>query len=105
MDEFVDPALYSPRVLELFETTPRAGEPAGANRCGAAASKPRASEVRLHLRVGNGRIEAAGFHVLACPHTIAAAALVCADIEGRRIDELAGYAAGFLDAALPLPAD
>lgn len=101
----VDTAAYGPRVIERFETPLHAGRPAGAEHCGEAVSKPRASRVRLHLVVRHDRVVAAGFEALGCPFTIAAADLVCADLKGRPLANLAGYDAGFLDAALPLPPD
>jgi NifU-like protein involved in Fe-S cluster formation len=72
---------------------------------GQAASKTRGTRIVLHLRVANGRIEAAGFETLGCPHAIAASALVAEDLEGRAVGELADYSAAFLDKALPLPAE
>lgn len=105
MDEWADSADYGASVLERFEQPRRAGIPEGAEFVGVAISKPRSSRVRLHLRIENGVIQSAGFEVLGCPHTISAADLVCEDLEGRKEAELAEYQAGFLDAALPLPAD
>lgn len=104
MEYLADTATYGRRVMELFDAPVHAGLPDGANRVGEAASRPRASSVRLHLRVVGGTVEAAGFEALGCPHTIAAAELACEDLEGRKCDELAGYDASFLEAALPLPA-
>ena len=105
MDEAADSGSYGTRVLERFEQPRRAGVPQGANRLGSAVSKPRSSRVRLYFRADNGVIQAAGFEVLGCPHALAAADLVCEDLEGRQEAELAGYEAAFLGEALPLPAD
>ena len=105
MDEAADAGSYGTRVLERFDQPLRAGVPRGANRVGSATSKPRSSRVRLHLRAEEGLIQAAGFEVLGCPHTLAAADLVCEDLEGRNEAELADYQASFLEDALPLPAD
>lgn len=101
----VDTTAYGARVIERFEAPLHAGRPAGADRCGEAVSKPRASRVRLHLEVRDDRVAAAGFEALGCPFTIAAADLVCADLVGRALTELAVYDASFLDTALPLPPD
>lgn len=105
MNEWVDSSRYGARVLERFEEPRRAGVPAGANLVGEAKSKPRNSRARLHLRSEDGVIQAAGFEVLGCPHTLAAADLVCEDLEGRKQADLAEYQASFLQDALPLPAD
>lgn len=105
MDDLVDPASYSERVVECFESPRHAGPPASADWVGEASSIPRGSRVRLHLRIADGVVEAAGFEALGCPHTVAAAELACADLEGRRRDEVAAYDAAFLEAALPLPAE
>lgn len=105
MEYLVDSERYGERLVELFEAPAHAGRPDGANREGHAASRPRNSRVVLYLRVVDGSVEAAGFEVLGCPHTIAGAELVCADLRDRRLDELAAYDAGFLDDALPLPAE
>ena len=105
MDELADMAAYGQRVVKHFEKPRHAGIPEGANRVGFAASKPRSSRVRLHLKVDGGVVRAAGFEVLGCPHTLAAADLVCADLVGRDEEELVNYEARFLDEALPLPAD
>jgi NifU-like protein involved in Fe-S cluster formation len=105
MNGFVDTAVYGPRVLERFEAPVHAGVPERANRVGNAVSKPRASRVSVHLRIAGQAVEAAGFVALGCPHTIAAADLVCADLAGRTLRELRDYNAQFLDAALPLPAE
>lgn len=96
---------YGDAVLERFARPRRAGVPASADRVGEAESRARSSRVRLHLALREGRVEQAGFEVLGCPHAIAAADLVCEDIEGRELAELARYDAGFLDTVLPLPAE
>lgn len=100
-----DTTMYGPAVIERFEAPQHAGVPEGANRTGRAVSRPRASRVALHLRTAGDRVEEAGFTALGCPFTLAAADLVCADLKGRRVRELAEYDARFLDAALALPAD
>lgn len=105
MDELVDSAVYGQKVLERFERPRRAGAPPTANCFGEAVSKPRSSRVRLHLRVEDEVVRAAGFEALGCPHTLAAADLVCEDLEGRTMAELADYHAAFLDDALPLAAE
>lgn len=105
MEQLIDHSRYGTRVVELFDAPAHAGAPAGTNRKGQAESRPRHARVVLHLRVAGDQVEAAGFEALGCPHTIAAAELVCADLRGRPVTALAHYDARFLDAALPLPAD
>lgn len=103
MEALVDTAAYSERVIERFEAPRHAGRPAGADLVGEAHSAARASRVRLSFRITDHVIDAAGFEVLGCPHTIAAADLVCGDLTGRPLADLAGYDAGFLVDRLPLP--
>lgn len=103
MGILADSSVYGRRVVEIFDRPRHAGRPDGASVLGEAESRSRAGRVRLHLGVQNGVVKAAGFEALGCPHTIAAAELVCEDLEGRRLDTLADYDARFLDAALPLP--
>lgn len=105
MDDLLDTRGYSTRVMELFDDPGHAGRPEGANAVGEAESKPRASRIRVYLRVADGLVEAAGFEARGCPHTIAAASLVCADLEGRSSEMLVDYDARFVEAALPLPAE
>ncbi|HEX7047578.1 MAG TPA: iron-sulfur cluster assembly scaffold protein [Gammaproteobacteria bacterium] len=105
MEYLADTAAYGRRVMELFDSPAHAGPPDGVNLVGEAESRTRLSRIRLHLRVSDDVVEAAGFEALGCPHTIAAAELACEDLEGRKRDELAGYDARFLEAALPLPAE
>lgn len=105
MERFVDSAVYSDAVVARFDAPPNAAAPVGANRLGTAESAARGAKVRLHLRITEDRVEAAGFEALGCPHTIAAASRVAEDLPGRRLDELAAYTAGWLDRELPLPAE
>ncbi|HEX7030082.1 MAG TPA: iron-sulfur cluster assembly scaffold protein [Gammaproteobacteria bacterium] len=105
MEHLADTAAYGRRVMELFDAPGHAGPPDGANAVGEAVSKARGSRIRLHLRIADGAVAAAGFEAKGCPHAIAAAELACQDLEGRRFEALAKYDARFLETALPLPAD
>lgn len=100
---FEAPPAYSAFVVERFESPRHTGVPAGATRSGKAASRPRASEVAFHLRDAAGRVAAAGFTALGCPHLIAGADLVCERLPGLTLAQLAVFDGSFLDAALPLP--
>lgn len=104
MEQLVDPSAYGATVVARFEAPRHAGIPAGASRHGEAVSAARGARVCVHLVLAGNDVAAAGFVARGCPHTIAAADLVCADLAGRRIDALDRYDAGFLEAALPLPA-
>lgn len=96
---------YSQRVVEHFEAPTHAGRIAEPQATGSAISKTRSSSVRLYLRIVGDAILAARFEALGCPHTLAAADMVCADIEGHTLAALADYDAGFLARTLALPAE
>lgn len=105
MEQFADLGVYSERVLGLFDNPPHAGAPAGSNLIGEAHSRSRHARVRLRLRLNAGKVEVAGFEALGCPHLIAGSELVAQDLQGRIAADLVAYHAGFLDDALPLPAE
>lgn len=105
MEHFADLDVYSERVLGLFDAPAHAGRLTVASLVGEADSKSRHARVRLHLKVTAGKVEAVGFEALGCPHLISGSELVAQDLEGRRTADLGAYDAGFLDDALPLPAE
>jgi hypothetical protein len=75
---------YSARVAVLFRAAPGAGRPAGPGWVSGEAREPlSATHVRWHLRCLDGRVMEACYEVRGCPHTVAAAALVAADLIGR----------------------
>ena len=77
---------YSPRVLELFAELPGAGSlPAGSGEivAGEAVALDRGAWVRFEARLENGRIADCCFRAWGCPHTLAAAALVAAELRAR----------------------
>ena len=96
---------YSQQVVAHFDAPTHAGRIAGSAATGHADSRARGSSVRLYLRVVDDVVQAARFEALGCPHTLAAADLVCADIEGRKRTALAAYTAAFLVEVLALPAE
>ncbi|MBW3566475.1 MAG: iron-sulfur cluster assembly scaffold protein [Proteobacteria bacterium] len=96
---------YSLRVVAHFDAPTHAGRIAEPQATGSAGSPSRGSSVRLYLRVDDNKVQAARFEALGCPHTLAAADVVCADIEGRALADLADYDAGFLVEVLALPAE
>ena len=68
----------------LFRATPHAGRGAGPGWVHGEASEPlSATRVRWHLRADRGCIAEARYEVRGCPHTIAAAALAAAALEGQ----------------------
>jgi NifU-like protein involved in Fe-S cluster formation len=91
---------YSPRVAELFATTPGAGRPA--DREGWVAAEAHdpltGTHVRWYLKDGEGRLVGVRYEVRGCPHTIAATAAVAEALSGQpsnavRIDVAAVAAA------------
>ena len=90
-------ARYSARVLELFSELPGAGAlPAGAGEmlAGEAMALDRGAWVRFEARIDDGRIQDCRFRAWGCPHTLAAAAFVVAELRARP-----EAAAGAMDAA------
>ena len=80
------PDPYSELVTRLFRATPGAGRASGSEWVSGAAAEPLSgSVIRWHLRAAAGRIEEARYEVRGCPHTIAAAALIAAELTGRPI--------------------
>jgi NifU-like protein involved in Fe-S cluster formation len=80
------PDPYSELVTRLFRETPGAGRPSGPKWVGGEATEPLSgSMVRWHLRAAASRIEEARYEVRGCPHTIAATALIAAELAGRPI--------------------
>ncbi len=74
---------YSPRVLELFAELPGAGSlPAGNGEivAGEAVALDRGAWVRFEARLEGGRIADCRFRAWGCPYTLAAAALVTAEL-------------------------
>jgi hypothetical protein len=84
-----EPGLYSDTVARLFREAPGAGRPEGPGWASGEAREPlSATHVRWHLKAAAGRITAVRYEVRGCPHTIAAAALVAAQLAGRPVTEL-----------------
>ena len=83
------PDPYSQLVTRLCRETPGAGRPYGPEWVSGAAVEPLSGlEIRWHLRANPSRIEEARYEVRGCPHSIAAAALIAAELAGKPIDGL-----------------
>jgi NifU-like protein involved in Fe-S cluster formation len=77
-------APYDALVAELFHEAAHAGAPVGCGWGRGEAREPlTATHVRWHVRVVDGRIEAARYEVRGCPHTLAVAALLARELPGR----------------------
>ena len=81
-----DGTRYSARVLELFSELPGVGAlPAGAGEmlAGEAIALDRGAWVRFEARLDGGQIRDCRFRAWGCPHTLAAAALVVAELRAH----------------------
>jgi len=77
---------YSELTLRYFETAAGAGVLEGSDISrGAAGSRASGTWVQFDVRAGAGRIQAASFLALGCPHTIAVAAWVAEQAMGRAL--------------------
>ena len=61
--------------------------------------------VRFELQVIGDTIQAVGYHVYGCPHTVAAASLVAERFTGRRIEFCGGFAVQELADELEVPVE
>lgn len=89
-DPAADP--YGPEVARLFATLPGAGPPAVSERAewrrGTACEPLSGTQVRVHLRVADGRVAALRYEVRGCPYTVAACALLAMELPGRTLVDL-----------------
>ncbi len=93
---------YSPFVRRLFANPVHAGELDTAlvvNR------EEQGVRLRLEARLDDDRIEALRFRARGCPHVIAAAESLCADLEGRPAADLLEFSAHDLMERLPVPVE
>lgn len=78
-----DATRYSPRVLELFAQLPGKdplSDGAGTVISGEAIALDRGAWVRFEARIEGGRVVDCMFRAWGCPHTLAAAAWVAAEV-------------------------
>lgn len=83
-----EPVRYSARVRELFGALPGAGglaPGAGETVRGEAAAIERGAWVSFEARVERGRIADCAFRAWGCPHTLAAAATLAAEMRGAPV--------------------
>lgn len=99
---------YSPRVLDLFARLPGA-EPlssgGGRHVAGEAIALDRGAWIRFDARIEAGRIGDCVFRAWGCPHTLAAAAWVAAEVRARAVTDCASINASRLARELDAPAE
>jgi len=99
---------YSPRVLELFARLPGA-DPlppgAGLHVVGEAIALDRGAWIRFDARIEGGRIADCVFRAWGCPHTLAAAAWVAAELRTRPVTDCDSIDASRLARELGAPAE
>jgi NifU-like protein involved in Fe-S cluster formation len=99
---------YSSRVVEYFSHTPNAGIPAGDEPnlfSGSAGNREHGTEIVFHMRVQDGSVDAMGFQVFGCPHTIAACCLATEMLTGRPAGALTELTPESLCTALEVPVE
>ena len=82
---------YSPEVRRRFQAPARAGAiAAGVDGVveGAAEDRSLGFWIRFQVRSDRGAIEEVRFQAFGCPHSIAAADLIAAELEGSPVDSL-----------------
>jgi len=96
-EEVPDP--YSERVRELFANATHCGQLDGP----AAQIDDQGVRVRLSAALEDSRVQALAFRAWGCPHLIAAAEALCAELEGQQVDALEGFLATGLMQSLGIP--
>lgn len=91
---------YSPLVRQYFFDTAHAGDLGGAVTI---EIEEQGVRLRLAATHKSGKIQALRFRAWACPHLIAACESVCADYEGRPIDQLKTLQAADIMLKLSVP--
>jgi NifU-like protein involved in Fe-S cluster formation len=93
---------YSRTVRDLFANPAHAGCLDGGMR---ASADDQGVRLCLCAKQVGGVISALRFKAWGCPHLIAAAEAVCAEYEGRAVDELLEFRAFDLMQSLPVPVE
>lgn len=99
---------YAERVRQLFRSLPGAGPLAagpGSRISGEAQALERGAWVRLEARIDDGRIAACTFTAWGCPHVLAAAAWLCAELRGLAFADAAAITARRMADELEAPAE
>lgn len=97
---------YSAQVTEYFTQAPYAGKPAGDDAdlvSGAAGDREHGTEIVFHIKVRDGAVDAMGFEVFGCPHTIAACCLAAETLTGQPVGTLKELTPESLVTALDVP--
>lgn len=93
---------YSPLVRELFNTTAHAGTVAGA---ASAANNEQGVRLELSGSAIDGVVEQLRFLAYGCPHVIAAAEALCAELEGQAVSRLEDFCAREIMQRLAVPTE
>lgn len=93
---------YSALVRQLFNTTAHAGTVAGAP---SAANNEQGVRFELSGRAIDGVVEQLRFLAYGCPHVIAAAEALCAELEGQSISRLEDFSAREIMQRLAVPTE
>ena len=99
---------YSTRVRDLFARLPGAQGLApgkGTVVAGEAMALDRGAWVCFEARIDRGRVSDCAFRSWGCPHVLAAAAWVCAEVRGLAVDAAGAIDARRLAEALDAPAE
>lgn len=79
--------MYSPTVLDHFQSPRNVGELPDADAIGEAGNPINGNSITLYLTVEEGRILKAAFRAYGCPATVAAGSALTEWIAGKRLDE------------------
>ena len=93
---------YSPRVRELFATTPHAGVVEGGVTVRV---EDQGVRVELSAKAVGDRVSELGFRAWGCPHLIAAAAAFCSGYKGQKVAHLQQFSASGLMQTLAVPVE
>ena len=99
---------YNDSVVARFNKPPHAGvlSPGpGTAHHGRAEESPRGPRVLLSCRIDSDRLTQLRFSAWGCPHLIAAAELLCEELELRTVAELDDYDIGNIHKVLAVPVE
>ena len=99
---------YNDSVIERFNKPPHAGAltpGTGSVHYGRAEESPKGPRVLLSCRLDSDRLTQLRFSAWGCPHLIAAAELLCEQLELRTIAELDDYEVGNIRRVLAVPVE
>ncbi len=93
---------YSPRVRELFATTPHSG---GIDGGVSILIEDQGVRLELSAKAVGERVSELGFRAWGCPHLIAAAAAFCTGYKGQKVAHLQEFSASGLMQTLAVPVE